>query len=623
MPARRGPAGRAHPSRARGTPIRWAPSGREPARSLPSRAVTPSTSSLSALQARVVVDEWVRGGVREVVACPGSRNAPLLLAVHAADAAGRLRLHVRIDERSAGFLAVGLSACAPAPGPRVVTSGHGGREPAPGGARGLARRGGAGGGERRPAAGAGRHRRQPDRRPGGPVRRRRPGRGRPAARRGTAPRGGRLARRGVPGARGRGRDHHRRPGPRPARHAAARAAGVRLGHRPRPAAGLGLRAARRRALDPRRGARPARRAARPHRPRPDDGRGRARRARAGRPARRACPWWPSRPPRCGAGRCGAGPRLVDAALVGTAPDLLPRPRRACSGARPCTARCPRLLADPRVEVVVVPAAGDGGARPGWTDVAATATRVGALPPPGAWGVDRSLRPRGCAAPTSSWPPPWRRRTTRRAPCRARASPPRWSTPCRPGRCSSSGRRARSVTSPSPRAPRRRRAAGRPRGLRHRRRRVLRHGRGAGPRRPGLRPRRRPDVPPRHQRAAGRADGAPPGARGGGRPRRRRQRVHHPGTGRRPSTPRPSSACSRRRTAPISPPCAGRTGSPTRATTTSTWPPRSRRGAGPGSVSSRSRVDRIARRALTDDLRDLARRALAGAVRARGRTGPDR
>jgi len=63
----------------------------------------------STLQARVVVDELISGGVRDVVLCPGSRNAPLAFALADADTAGRLRLHVRIDERTAGYLAVGLA----------------------------------------------------------------------------------------------------------------------------------------------------------------------------------------------------------------------------------------------------------------------------------------------------------------------------------------------------------------------------------------------------------------------------------------------------------------------------------------------------------------------------------
>ena len=71
----------------------------------------------------MVVDELVRGGVRDVVLCPGSRNAPLAFALRDADAAGRLRLHVRIDERTAGYLAIGLAVGRGAPVPIVMTSG--------------------------------------------------------------------------------------------------------------------------------------------------------------------------------------------------------------------------------------------------------------------------------------------------------------------------------------------------------------------------------------------------------------------------------------------------------------------------------------------------------------------
>ncbi|ORB11764.1 thiamine pyrophosphate-binding protein, partial [Mycobacterium noviomagense] len=77
----------------------------------------------STTQARVVVDELIRGGVRDVVLCPGSRNAPLAFALQDADRDGRLRLHVRIDERTAGYLAIGLAISAQAPVCVAMTSG--------------------------------------------------------------------------------------------------------------------------------------------------------------------------------------------------------------------------------------------------------------------------------------------------------------------------------------------------------------------------------------------------------------------------------------------------------------------------------------------------------------------
>jgi 2-succinyl-5-enolpyruvyl-6-hydroxy-3-cyclohexene-1-carboxylate synthase len=80
--------------------------------------VNPSTA-----QAQVVVDELIRGGVRDVVLCPGSRNAPLAFALSDADRAGRLRLHVRIDERTAGYLAIGLALAERAPVCVAMTSG--------------------------------------------------------------------------------------------------------------------------------------------------------------------------------------------------------------------------------------------------------------------------------------------------------------------------------------------------------------------------------------------------------------------------------------------------------------------------------------------------------------------
>ncbi len=77
----------------------------------------------STAQGLVIVDELVRCGITDVVLSPGSRNAPLALALAAADAAGRLRLHVRIDERSAGYLALGLALRSGQATPVVTTSG--------------------------------------------------------------------------------------------------------------------------------------------------------------------------------------------------------------------------------------------------------------------------------------------------------------------------------------------------------------------------------------------------------------------------------------------------------------------------------------------------------------------
>ncbi|GAA5134569.1 2-succinyl-5-enolpyruvyl-6-hydroxy-3-cyclohexene- 1-carboxylic-acid synthase [Alloalcanivorax gelatiniphagus] len=73
--------------------------------------------------ARTVVTALRGSGVREVVLAPGSRNAPLSFAVYDAEQAGGLRLHTRIDERTAGFLALGLGKVTHRPAAVVCTSG--------------------------------------------------------------------------------------------------------------------------------------------------------------------------------------------------------------------------------------------------------------------------------------------------------------------------------------------------------------------------------------------------------------------------------------------------------------------------------------------------------------------
>ncbi len=63
----------------------------------------------SPLLGATIVSALATCGVTDVVLSPGSRNAALSLALHEADSSGRIRLHVRIDERVACFTAVGLA----------------------------------------------------------------------------------------------------------------------------------------------------------------------------------------------------------------------------------------------------------------------------------------------------------------------------------------------------------------------------------------------------------------------------------------------------------------------------------------------------------------------------------
>ncbi len=81
-----------------------------------------AASDVQAAFARVLVDEWVRAGVTDAVACPGSRSTPLLVALAEAAERGALRLHVLLDERSAGFFTLGLSLASPSGLPAVVVT---------------------------------------------------------------------------------------------------------------------------------------------------------------------------------------------------------------------------------------------------------------------------------------------------------------------------------------------------------------------------------------------------------------------------------------------------------------------------------------------------------------------
>ena len=70
-----------------------------------------------------LLEEFVRAGVRDIVVAPGSRSQALALAAAEFERAGLLRLHVRIDERGAGFLALGLAVESRHPSIVVTTSG--------------------------------------------------------------------------------------------------------------------------------------------------------------------------------------------------------------------------------------------------------------------------------------------------------------------------------------------------------------------------------------------------------------------------------------------------------------------------------------------------------------------
>ncbi|NNM38609.1 2-succinyl-5-enolpyruvyl-6-hydroxy-3-cyclohexene-1-carboxylic-acid synthase, partial [Micrococcus luteus] len=80
-----------------------------------------SVDSLSV--ARAVATALIDAGMRDAVVCPGSRSAPLAYALAALERAGEVRLHVRVDERSAGFLAHGLSLASGRPVGVLTTSG--------------------------------------------------------------------------------------------------------------------------------------------------------------------------------------------------------------------------------------------------------------------------------------------------------------------------------------------------------------------------------------------------------------------------------------------------------------------------------------------------------------------
>jgi 2-succinyl-5-enolpyruvyl-6-hydroxy-3-cyclohexene-1-carboxylate synthase len=83
----------------------------------------PTSESPATAFAVALLDEFARLGLRDVVLSPGSRSQALALAAAEYERQGILRLRVRIDERVAGFVALGLAVSSGLPVVVVMTSG--------------------------------------------------------------------------------------------------------------------------------------------------------------------------------------------------------------------------------------------------------------------------------------------------------------------------------------------------------------------------------------------------------------------------------------------------------------------------------------------------------------------
>ncbi len=79
---------------------------------------SPATEFAVALLAQLIGQ-----GVHDIVLCPGARSQALALAAAAWERQGRVRLRVRIDERVAGFLALGIAVETGRPVAVITTSG--------------------------------------------------------------------------------------------------------------------------------------------------------------------------------------------------------------------------------------------------------------------------------------------------------------------------------------------------------------------------------------------------------------------------------------------------------------------------------------------------------------------
>ena len=81
------------------------------------------TPAPSILAGAILLDELAAMGVTDIVCCPGSRSAPLAYAAARLEAEGRLRLHMRLDERGAAYFALGIAKATSRAAAVITTSG--------------------------------------------------------------------------------------------------------------------------------------------------------------------------------------------------------------------------------------------------------------------------------------------------------------------------------------------------------------------------------------------------------------------------------------------------------------------------------------------------------------------
>jgi 2-succinyl-5-enolpyruvyl-6-hydroxy-3-cyclohexene-1-carboxylate synthase len=88
--------------------------------SVPTPAPASAGADLQMAFAATLVDEWSRSGVSHAVISPGSRSTPLAVALVRHPG---VETHVRLDERSAAFTALGIGLATGIPAVMVTTSG--------------------------------------------------------------------------------------------------------------------------------------------------------------------------------------------------------------------------------------------------------------------------------------------------------------------------------------------------------------------------------------------------------------------------------------------------------------------------------------------------------------------